>query len=256
MTAVSAAGLVAFFVVGRDATQLLSDAHGSLLLLVYPGLVLSIAIHEAGHAFATKAYDRTVIRAGVGWYRFSPIAFVDTSDMWLGTRRQRIVVSLAGPAADVVTAGLLSLVALVVPCPTVAAALWALTLPLYLGVLLNLNPLLEFDGYHALIDLLDRPNLRPEALGWLGRWLRAPRGVKGHGLDLAYGTASLLYIVLLAAITIVFYRLVLRNFVEGFRPAAAATAIAWLVVAVVVFVTASAAVADLRRIEASRDRLT
>ncbi len=44
-----------------------------------------------------------------------------------------------------------------------------MTLPLYLGVVLNLNPLLEYDGYHIVTDLLDRPNLRTEALAWVRR---------------------------------------------------------------------------------------
>ena len=259
MLGASVFGLVAFVIVGRDATQLLSQAHGYLLLFVYPGLVLSVAVHEAGHAFATKAYGRTVLRAGVGWYWFGPVAFVDTSDMWLGTRAQRIVVSLAGPAADLVTAGLVSIVALVVPNPTVSAGLWSLTLPLYLGVVLNLSPLLEFDGYHVLTDLVDRPNLRMDALAWVRsapRLVREPGRAKGHRLELAYGIASLLYIAVMAALTVAFYRLVLQRFVESVLPHTAAVALAWAIAFAAVLLTASAAIGDLRRAEQRRDRLT
>jgi CRP-like cAMP-binding protein len=259
MAVVSVFGVVAFVIVGRHASQLLSHAHGELLAFVYPGLFLSVAIHEAGHAFATKAFGRTVLRAGVGWYWFGPIAFVDTSDMWLGTRRQRIVVSLAGPAADLVTAGAVSIIALLVPNDTVAAGLWSLTLPLYFGVLLNLNPLLEFDGYHVLTDVLDRPNLRVEALAWVRRSfpavLRSPRTAKGHLLELAYGVGSLLYIALMAALTVVFYRLVVRRLVESVLPSEAATTLAWVAAVTVVLLAASAAIADLRRLEHARDRL-
>jgi putative peptide zinc metalloprotease protein len=259
MLAVSVFGLVAFVIVGRDATQLLSHAHGYLLLFVYPGLVLSVAVHEAGHAFATKAYGRTVLRAGVGWYWFGPVAFVDTSDMWLGTRAQRIVVSLAGPAADLVTAGVVSIVALVVSNLTISAGLWSLTLPLYLGVVLNLSPLLEFDGYHVLTDLVDRPNLRMDALEWVRstpRLIREPRRAAGHWLELGYGLASLLYIAAMAAITVVFYRLVLQRFVESALPHTAAVALAWAVAFATVLLTASAAIGDLRRAGERRDRLT
>ena len=260
MLAVSCFGIAAFVVVGRDATQLLAHAHGSLILFVYPGLVISVLIHEAGHAFATKAYGRNVLRAGIGWYWFGPVAFIDTSDMWLGTRRQRIVVSLAGPTADLVTAGLVSIIALAVSNPTLATGLWSLTLPLYLGVLLNLSPLLEFDGYHVLTDLVERPNLRTESLAWLRRSfitaLRSPRTVKGRWLELAYGVGSLLYIAVMAVLTVVLYRLVLRRLVEAFLPGPAATALAWIVTGGVVLLAASAAIGDLRRVEHARDRLT
>ncbi len=260
MLALSTVGLGAFVVVGQEAAHLLAHAHGELLLFLYPGLVLSVAIHEAGHAFATKAFGRTVQGAGVGWYWFGPIAFVDTSDMWLGTRAQRIVVSLAGPAADFVTAGAVSILALLVSSPTVAAGLWSLTLPLYLGVVLNLNPLLEYDGYHILTDLLDRPNLRAEALDWVRRAfpdvLRSPRRAKGHWLELAYGVGSLLYIAAMAALTVIVYRLVFRRLVDAVLPGEVATALAWAFAAVVVALTAGAAVADLRKLEKSRDRLT
>jgi hypothetical protein len=53
-----------------------------------------------------KAFGREVHRAGVGWYWFGPIAFVDTTDMWLDGPRKRILVSCAGPAADLVLGGI------------------------------------------------------------------------------------------------------------------------------------------------------
>jgi len=261
MLALSLAGLVAFVVVGQQAAHTLSHAHGRLLLFSYLGLVVSVAIHEAGHAFATLAFGRRVQRSGVGWYWFGPIAFVDTSDMWLGTRAQRIAVSLAGPAADLVTAGALSLCALFVAGDSVVAALWSLTLPLYLGVLLNLNPLMEFDGYHVLSDLLERPNLRAEALGWLrtasSRLVRAPlRTARGHWLELGYSLASLLYVAVMAALTVLLYRLVLRRLVELVLPSGLASAIAWAAAGLVVVLAASTAIADLRKLEEARDRLT
>ena len=60
---------------------------------------------------------------GVGWYWFGPIAYVDTSDMWLAGRKERVFVSLAGPYADLVTGGLAALVAWFVPNPVLSAAL-------------------------------------------------------------------------------------------------------------------------------------
>ena len=52
-----------------------------------------------------------------------------------------------------------------------AAALWQFAFSSYWMVAANLNPLLEFDGYYVVSDWLDRPNLRPRAMAWLGHEL-------------------------------------------------------------------------------------
>lgn len=259
MGAAAVFGVTAFVIVGRDASHLLADAPVSTLPWIYVGFGISLVIHESGHAFATKFYGRSVHRAGIGFYWFAPIAFVDTSDMWLGTRRQRMVVSLAGPAADLVTAGVVSILALAIENETVEAGLWALTLPLYISVLLNLNPLLEFDGYHVLTDLVDRPNLRAESLSWLRRAapriVRSPVVVRDHWLEVAYAAASIVFVFVLAGLAIVLYRVVLQSWADEVLPHAVAVGFSWLVGASVIALTTAAAVADLRRHEESRDRL-
>ena len=92
-----------------------------------------------------------------------------------------------------------------------SAPLWEFALLSYLAVLLNFNPLMEFDGYYVLSDLLDRPNLRPRALAWLGQGLipalRTPGRLEGHRLELLYGLTSLLYVAFSAVLTFVIYRL-------------------------------------------------
>ena len=121
-----------------------------------------------------------------------------------GTRCQRIMVNLAGFFHDVVIAGAASILGLLVAEPLFAALCWQLAFLAYLGVLVNLTPLLELDGYYVLVDLLDRPSLRPRALSWLGQELlptlrsRGVAGLRGHYTELVYGIASLLYIAFIA----------------------------------------------------------
>ena len=221
LAAVALAGLVAFVLgIGELGTALKeSEAGGWLLLFWIPATLVAIVIHEAGHAFTTKHFGREVPRVGVGWYWFGPIAYVDTSDMWLAGRKERVLVSLAGPYADLVTGGLAAIVAWLVPNAVVSAALWQFALISYIGVLANLNPLMEFDGYFVLIDLLERPNLRPRALVWLGTGLvpalRDPARARGHHLDLLYGLGSVLYIAVEVALTVVLYRLILQDWLSG-----------------------------------------
>lgn len=246
---VAAAGLLAFVLVSGRAHRVLGTAHKELQLLFLPGFVAGAFVHEAAHAFTVKAFGRCVNRCGVGWYWFSPVVFVDTSDMWLGSRRQRIVVSLAGPYANVILAGAESLIALAVPNDVAAACLWSLALPNLLTALANLNPLLEYDGYHVLSDVLDRPNLRSEALSWFGKnfpaVLRDPQRLRNHATDLLYGIGSALYVIGLAAVTIVLYRLTLQSLIEGLLPTSTAAGLAWVFALTVSLLALLGLIADL-----------
>lgn len=95
LSVLAAAGLAAFLLGGGASIRLNAAQAGALLLLLIPLRLCSIVFHEAGHALATRAFGRVVRGAGVGWYVFGPIAFVDTSDMWLAPRWPRVLVSLA-----------------------------------------------------------------------------------------------------------------------------------------------------------------
>jgi putative peptide zinc metalloprotease protein len=252
LAAIALVGIVAFALgVGELGTTLEeSEAGGWLLLFWIPATLVALLVHEAGHAFTTKHFGREVPRVGVGWYWFGPVAYVDTSDMWLEGRWPRIAVSLAGPYTNLVIGSLASIAAWFVPNAVLSAVLWEFALLSYLGVLLNLNPLMEFDGYYVLSDLLDKPNLRPRALAWLGRdlipALRTSGGLKVHRLELFYGLASVLYAALMAVLTVVLYRLVVQGWMEGILPDVLAAGLAWALAAAVVVLAAVSVLGELR----------
>src|SRR5215212_236056 len=252
LAAIALVGIVAFALgVGELGTTLeASQAGGWLLLFWIPATLVALLVHEAGHAFTTKHFGREVPRVGIGWYWFGPVAYVDTSDMWLEGRWPRIAVSLAGPYTNLVIGSLASIAAWFVPNAVLSAVLWEFALLSYLGVLLNLNPLMEFDGYYILSDLLEKPNLRPRALAWLGRdlipALRTSGGLKGHRLELFYGLASVLYVALMAVLTVVLYRLVVQGWMEGILPEVLAAGLAWALAAAVVVLAAVGVLGELR----------
>jgi putative peptide zinc metalloprotease protein len=117
-------------------------------------------------------------------------------------------------------------------------------------VLVNLNPLMEFDGYYVLSDLLEKPNLRPRALAWLGQdlipALRTSGGLKGHRLELFYGLASVLYIAFSAALTVVLYRLIVQDWLSGILPDPVAAGLAWALAAAVVVLVVAGMLGELR----------
>ena len=158
-------------------------------------IVSSVALHEAGHALTLRHFGGAVRRAGIGWYWFAPVAFVDTSDVHMLARGNRIAVSLAGPFASVFVAGCASLVAAFTPAPSVAAVAWSLAAFTYVATLWNFNPLLQLDGYYVLADLLQRPNLRRDAA-------EAVCGRRRDSVAFAYALGALAYGATVVCVTI------------------------------------------------------
>jgi putative peptide zinc metalloprotease protein len=114
------------------------------------------------------SFGRRVARAGFKLVLVFPYVYVETSEIWFEPRRRRIVVSAAGPTSDFVLAGVFSLFCLALSAGTVRDVFFQLAFAAYLGGLFNLNPMLERDGYHILVDLLREPGLRRRAREQLG----------------------------------------------------------------------------------------
>jgi CRP-like cAMP-binding protein/Zn-dependent protease len=155
--------------------------------------VLAISVHEAGHALAIRHYGRRVRQLGFALYYLFPCVYVDSTDMTLASRRQRVVVSLAGPLAGIVVAAACALVAAAAPESLAGTIAFKAATLFVFQFVLNLLPILELDGYHVLIDALDVPLLRQRALGFvrggLGRkvrrrerWSRAELGLALYGI--------------------------------------------------------------------------
>src|SRR4051794_26212938 len=109
------------------------------------------------------SFGRRVGAAGIKLVLVFPYAFVDTSDAWFEPRRRRMAVSAAGPVSDFSLGAVFSLLALVLPAGAERDVVFQLALAAYIGGLFNLNPFLERDGYHVLVDLLREPTPRRRA---------------------------------------------------------------------------------------------
>jgi len=254
MAVFALAGMVCFALATPHAVAVLWTPRGfvSFALLLLPVYALLIVLHELGHGLAVKAVGRSVESVGVGWYWFGPIAFVDTSDAWAATRMQRILVSVAGLVTNLLLAAIASMIAFTVPEPIVAVAAWQFALTAYIGVIENLNPLLEFDGYYILVDLLDRPNLRRQSLHWMGTHLRdlvrRPSVVNGHGIEFAYAVGAFCYIVFAAGQSLLFYHFVGQQRLAHIIPAPIAAIIAWVFPVVLAIAAFATLLAEMRRV--------
>lgn len=207
-------GGIAFWRTFREASP--ADFGFGGLLVAFLGLAVAGAGHEAAHAIATKAEGRRVGRAGVGLMFFTPVMWVDTSDAWFVPRGRRIAVNAAGPLFNFALGGVLGIVAALTTGRAQDLAIW-LGVANFVSLLVNLSPLLEFDGYYVLEDLMNVNALRRKALRFvfadLVRHPRPPRTPLERGLAI-YTLASAAYIIAMS----LFVLSGVPSLVEGLLP--------------------------------------
>lgn len=197
---VALAGVAAFLalIVGRGGTPfVVADRIGLGGLVFLAGRFLVVAVHETAHGLTMASYGRRVPRAGVKTVMGVPFAFVDTTEAWFEPRRRRMAISAAGPVSDLAVGGAAALVALALPAGNTRDIVYQVALAAYIGAFYNLNPLLDRDGYHMLVDRLGEPGLRRRARERLERRLsgRPPLpGEDGRALAL-YGAAGLVWMI-------------------------------------------------------------
>jgi putative peptide zinc metalloprotease protein len=170
--AVVGAGALAAVSHWQELTQDFSDrvlAPQNLLVmaLVFPVLKL---LHEFGHACATKAWDGEVHEMGVMLLVLMPIPYMDASSAsaFRETRR-RVVVGAAGMLVEVLIASVALFLWLEAEPGLFRAILYNVMLVAGITtVLFNANPLLRFDGYYILADLIQIQNLRQRGQQYLG----------------------------------------------------------------------------------------
>lgn len=178
----------------------------SNLFFIWFSLVGLKLIHEFGHGWACKHFGGTVPEMGVFMIVGTPSAYVDVSSSWgFPDRKQRLTVSLAGMYFEsLVAIPALLFWAFAPPSAATGMAYQIFLLSTIVTIAFNANPLMRFDGYFILSDLLGIPNLRGRATSEVGRRLdrillgvRRPPQPGPGGVLLSYGIAATIYKVTL-----------------------------------------------------------
>jgi putative peptide zinc metalloprotease protein len=191
---------------GNFSDRVLATQNLVLLWIVFP---LIKALHEFGHAAACKRWGGEVHDVGVVFLVLVPVPYVEASaSSVFRSKWQRAVVGASGMGVELFIAAL-------------AFYLWMLAEPgLFRAVLFNVmviagvstllfngNPLLRYDAYYILSDVIEMPNLAMRATRFWGHLLdRHVFGLKdaespeGGGRDAAwlagYAVLSTVYRIL------------------------------------------------------------
>jgi putative peptide zinc metalloprotease protein len=202
---IAVGGLVAFaaLIIGRYGTPFVVARRVGLGALVFVVARFALVVcHELAHGLIAESFGRPISRAGIKVALVFPYVFVDTTDAWFESRRRRMMISLAGPASDIILGGAFALACLVAAPGSVRDILFQVAFGGYVGALFNLNPLMERDGYHVLVDLLREPGLRRRATRHLHEVLSGRGPVDSRRL-IVYAVASLVWSVLTVAFAVV-----------------------------------------------------
>ncbi len=130
----------------------------------------TIAIHELGHGLTCKRFGGECHEIGFLFMFFNPCMYANVNDAWLfSEKRHRLFVTFAGVYIECIVG-------------FIAMYLWMFTQPgslvnilsfqvvivaFFSAIFMNFNPLMKFDGYFALSDALNMPNLRGRSQGYV-----------------------------------------------------------------------------------------
>ncbi|MHC4165644.1 MAG: efflux RND transporter periplasmic adaptor subunit [Planctomycetota bacterium] len=145
------------------------------LLLLYLGFVTVKIVHEFSHAFACKTYGQLnqagaqVHRMGVMFLVLFPLPFVDASCAWAFRNKwHRVAVGMAGVMMELAIAAVAAIVWAGTSTGTLHIIAYNIIFAASVSTLLfNGNPLLRFDAYYVLCDVIETPNLSQRSKDYL-----------------------------------------------------------------------------------------
>ena len=221
----------------RDFDGILARDNWLWLFVVWAGLKIA---HECGHGLFCRHFGAPVREVGIIFVLFVPMGFVDaTASLGLASKWRRITVACAGLYVEFFLAALAAIVwARTGPGALHTVAHNAVVTGTVITLLFNANPLMRFDGYFVLSELLDIPNLATRGRNWVQRalhWLLTgarhlrpalPR-TREAWIEAAYGLAALGWQVLVGVGLLVGASAMFKG---GGLALAALAAVAWVAV--------------------------
>jgi putative peptide zinc metalloprotease protein len=145
------------------------------LVLLYLSFVVVKVFHEFGHAFACKRFGVAggnggqVHVMGIMLLVFVPVPYMDASSSWaFRSKWHRALVGAAGVLVELAVAAVAAIVWANTSAGTVHAIAYnAIFVASVSTLIFNGNPLLRFDAYYVLSDLIEIPNLGQRSRGYL-----------------------------------------------------------------------------------------
>lgn len=153
-------------------TNLFSIEGGIAVLLVFSFVKI---VHEFAHAFTAVRYGVSVPHMGVAFIVMYPVLYTETTGSWqLSSRRARFHIGMAGVMAELCLAGIFLALWNIAPAGGMLQSLSFLVVAVSLvsSLLVNINPLMRFDGYYMFSDVTGFDNLQSRSCSFARHSLR------------------------------------------------------------------------------------
>lgn len=215
---------------------------------IYVGISLvSVAIHELGHAVVLARNGRKVAAVGLRLHLGSPAFYVESVEALLLPRRQRLIQAAAGPWAEWQFLSIIALALWLGPESFLTPVVHRFVVLGAVTVAANLLPFAGLDGSFLLADLVREPNLTAESKSALSRLLLDRTRV--DPLLAAYAVTNTVVSAAMLLTSLMLWYFVFGGVIEMF---AAAGALGWLGIALLVGISfgpaLGAASVHLRRV--------
>lgn len=134
------------------------------LFMLYAGIAIVKLIHEFGHSAAVRRFGGEVHTMGIMLIMLTPLPYMDATAAWAFRKRwKRILAGASGMLFELFIAS----IAMIVWAHTGDGLLHSLAYNMAFAasvssIIFNINPLLKYDGYYMLSDLVDTPNLQQQ----------------------------------------------------------------------------------------------
>jgi putative peptide zinc metalloprotease protein len=143
---------------------------------LYMAIAMGIAkvLHELGHGLSCKHFGGECHEIGFMLLVFTPALYCNVSDSWmLPSKWKRAFIGAAGIYVEVVLASIATFIWWFTEQTTMLnqVCLSMMFICSVSTIMFNGNPLLRFDGYYILMDLIEIPNLRQKATEVLKRFM-------------------------------------------------------------------------------------
>lgn len=178
MLLLTAAGVAGSVMVWRDLDFIVRGFGGHAFWAVISVkllLILTLGLHQLVHGLACVHYGRHVREFGFTFlHGIVPTFFVDLTDIFMASRRARLVTAVSGTLVHLVLGSTWFVLAVYLPPGFWQAFAAASGIIQWQTFVISLYPFcfIEMDGYHVLVDMVGEPTLKSEALAYVGSVLR------------------------------------------------------------------------------------
>ncbi len=157
-----------------DVDSAIAPSNWGWLIAVF---IVTKALHELGHGVILKRFGGQVPEFGVMLLVLFPAPYVDASSAWaLPDKWKRIAVGAGGMLFELFVAGVAALVWIQTrhtPDSLVHQLSYnAMFIASVSTILFNANPLMRFDGYYILSDLIEMPNLMQRSMNMIKHYFK------------------------------------------------------------------------------------